>query len=91
MNSAPIAARIDRPWRRLPTMRPYIQVSETGISRIANSSRKFENVVGFSNGIAELTLKKPPPLVPSSLMISCDATGPRAIEPEPPPGPANET
>jgi hypothetical protein len=33
--------------------------------------------VGFSNGIAELTLKKPPPLVlPSSLIASCEATGP---------------
>ena len=31
--------------------------------------------MGFSNGIAELTLKKPPPLVPSSLMTSCEATG----------------
>ena len=35
--------------------------------------------LGFSNGWAELTLKKPPPLVPSSLMISWLATGPRAI------------
>ena len=32
----------------------------------------------FSNGMAELTLKKPPPLVPSSLMTSCEATGPTA-------------
>ncbi len=41
-------------------------------------SRKFVSGVGFSNGCALLALKKPPPLVPSSLMISCDATGPIA-------------
>ena len=40
---------------------------------------KFESGVGFSNGCALLALKKPPPLVPHSLMISCDATGPWAI------------
>ena len=35
--------------------------------------------VGFSNGCAELALKKPPPLVPSILMASCEATGPTAM------------
>ena len=34
------------------------------------------NEVGFSNGCAELTLKKPPPLVPSSLIASWLAIGP---------------
>ncbi len=33
---------------------------------------------GFSNGWAELALKKPPPLVPSILMANCEATGPMA-------------
>ena len=42
-------------------------------------SKKFVNPVGFSNGCAELTLKKPPPLVPSFLIASCEATGPIAI------------
>ena len=37
------------------------------------------NGVGFSKGCALLALKKPPPLVPHSLMISCEATGPCAI------------
>ena len=32
--------------------------------------------LGFSNGCAELALKKPPPLVPSSLIASWLATGP---------------
>ncbi len=34
---------------------------------------------GFSYGCAELTLKKPPPLVPSCLMATWLATGPCAI------------
>ena len=42
-------------------------------------SKKLVNPVGFSNGWAELTLKKPPPLVPSFLIASCEATGPIAI------------
>ena len=42
-------------------------------------SIKLLNQVGFSKGCAEFMLKKPPPLVPSILMASCDATGPTAI------------
>ncbi|CAM5259202.1 hypothetical protein SFUMM280S_00492 [Streptomyces fumanus] len=34
------------------------------------------NGVGFSNGWALLALKYPPPLVPSSLIASCEATAP---------------
>ena len=30
-----IAAKIAQPWRRLPTMRPYVQVSAAGITRIS--------------------------------------------------------
>ena len=40
------------------------------------ASTKFESWVPFSNGIAELTLKKPPPLVPSCLIAIWEATGP---------------
>ena len=43
-----------------------------------NSWTKLEKVVAFSNGNAELTLKNPPPLVPSCLMAICEATGPSA-------------
>ena len=50
------------------------------MSRIASISRKFESGVGFSNGCAELTLKKPPPFVPSCLMAICEAAGPSAID-----------
>ena len=39
-------------------------------------SRRFVKPVGFSNGWAELALKKPPPFVPSSLIASWLATGP---------------
>ena len=35
--------------------------------------------VGFSNVVAELALRKPPPLVPSCLMASMKPIGPRAI------------
>ncbi len=40
--------------------------------------KKLLKGVGFSKGCAALTLKKPPPFVPSCLMASCDATGPTA-------------
>ena len=43
-------------------------------------SKKFVKAVGFSNGCAELVLKKPPPFVPSILIASCEATGPMAID-----------
>ena len=39
---------------------------------------------GFSNGIALFTLKKPPPLVPSILIASWEATGPSASVCSPP-------
>ena len=58
--------------RRCSTARPGSAGSPAsrGSSRAASDSRK---------GCAELTLKKPPPLVPSCLMAICDAAGPTAI------------
>ena len=76
MNSVIIAPKTIQPWRRLPTMRPYIAVRPAGMIRIASISTKLENHVGFSYGIAEFTLKNPPPLVPSILIASWPATGP---------------
>ncbi len=40
---------------------------------------KFESGVAFSKGCAELTLKKPPPFVPSCLIMICEAAGPTAM------------
>ena len=57
---------------------PKVQVSADGIAKIANIDQKFDHGVGFSNGCAELTLKKPPPLVPSCLIAIWLATGPIA-------------
>ena len=45
----------------------------------AQISMRLVQALGFSKGWAELALKKPPPLVPSSLMISWLATGPIEI------------
>ena len=60
----------------LPTIRPKVRGSEKLITSSRKISTQFVHVVGFSNGCAELALKKPPPLVPSSLMASWLATGP---------------
>src|SRR5579864_8876483 len=60
-------------------IRPSVYVRPADTAKIENSSIKFEYGVGFSNGCALLALKNPPPLVPHSLMISCDATGPCAM------------
>ena len=40
------------------------------------------NPFGLSNGCAEFALKMPPPLVPSSLIASCEAVAPVYSEPE---------
>jgi hypothetical protein len=53
-------------------MTPKVRGSEKEIHRSRKISIQFVHVVGFSNGCAELALKKPPPFVPSSLMTSCD-------------------
>jgi hypothetical protein len=83
-SSRSIATYSAQPWRRLPTMRPNVAVRPAGMIRMSSISNAFVIPLGFSNGIAELTLKKPPPLVPSSLMTSCDATGPSASVDGPP-------
>ena len=46
------------------------------MTRIAKISSRSVTELGFSKGWAELALNGPPPLVPSSLMASCEATGP---------------
>ena len=59
-------------------MRPKTKHSAAGMRSIEIICTKFVSGVGFSYGCAELALKKPPPLVPSILMASCEATGPMA-------------
>ena len=74
--TAAIAAKIAQPWRRSPAMRPNVAVSANGMTRMRSFSSQFVSGVGFSNGWAELALTKPPPLVPSSLIASCDGDRP---------------
>src|SRR5580704_935583 len=59
-----------------PTILPNARGVENGISSSRKISKMFVNGLGFSNGWAELTLNQPPPLLPRSLMTSCDATVP---------------
>ena len=73
-----MAASRAQPCLRSPTIWPNVMQEAAGIRRIARHSRKFASGVGFSYGWAELTLKKPPPLVPSCLMATWDAAGPTA-------------
>ena len=67
-----IAANRTQPCRTLPTILPKVYVSAAAIARIENISTKLASGVAFSNGWAELTLKNPPPFVPSCLIAICD-------------------
>ena len=62
-----------------PTILPNVRGSANGITSSRKISNQLLNGFGFSNGCAELALKKPPPLLPISLMTSCEATGPPTI------------
>ena len=48
------------------------------MQRISEHLEEVREPVRVLERIAELTLKKPPPLVPELLDVSCEATGPRA-------------
>jgi hypothetical protein len=78
-NRKAIAAKTAQPCRTEPVICPRVLVRPAPIEKMRTISRKLVPGVGFSYGCAELALKNPPPLVPSSLMASCDATGPWAI------------
>ena len=65
-----IAARMTHPCRVSPANLPTMYASPDGMTRIASVCKKLVIGEGFSNGCAELALKKPPPLVPSSLIDS---------------------
>ena len=78
-HSPPMTASSDTPCRIEPTIRPKVRVSATGMTSIRKISIRFESGFGFSKGCAELALRMPPPLVPSSLIASWDAAGAIAI------------
>ena len=61
-------------------MVPKVRGRLNGIASIRMIWNRLVQPVGFSNGCAELALKKPPPLVPSSLIASWEATGPPGID-----------
>ena len=60
-------------------MRPKTLVSAAPRAKIETIWTRFDRAVGFSNGWAALALKNPPPLVPSILIATWEATGPTAI------------
>ena len=78
-------ANTARPWRRSLTMRPNVNAKANGMMTIAHISMKLLNGPVFSNGCAEFTLKKPPPLVPSCLMATWLAAGPPGMSCSVPP------
>ena len=86
-----MTASRETPWRIEPTIRPKVRVSATGITRSRKISRMFESGFGFSKGCAELALKMPPPLVPSSLIDSWEAVGASAMVDGRPSGPMTST
>ena len=79
-----MTATIARPCRRSPTIVPNVRGSEKEMHSSRKISSQFVHTVGFSNGCAELTLAKPPPFVPRSLMTSWLAIGPPVSVCEPP-------
>ena len=75
-----MTARSAHPWRVLPDH------DAEGVGQGAGDQQDQEDLqvmlesgVGFSKGWAELALKKPPPLVPNSLIASWEATGPMGM------------
>src|SRR5579859_7502745 len=72
------------PNHTTPSVAAASHEMRTGPRKISSICTRPENAVGFSNGCAELALKKPPPSPLNSLIASCEATGPIAISCLPP-------
>ena len=70
----------DRPALPAAADHAPVGVRQRGRDRAASPASRGSSSArsGSRTGYDELTLKKPPPLVPSTLMISCEATGPPA-------------
>ena len=73
---AAITATITRACLRRPMSRPNMNTIANGAAMTSSRSKRFVKPVGFSNGWAPPTPYMLPPLVPSSLMTSIEATGP---------------
>ncbi len=74
-----MAAKSAQPWRRSRTSFPKVKQQAAGMRRMARIWARLAKGVGFSKGWAPFAPKKPPPLVPSILMATWEAAGPRAI------------
>jgi hypothetical protein len=79
-----ITARRASACLRRPIMRPNMTMIANGKTMTSSSSKMFVKPVGFSNGCAPPTPYMLPPLVPSSLMTSMEATGPPGMSCVPP-------
>src|ERR1700730_1634474 len=71
-----ITASSAKPCLLSRTILPNVRGRVNGMSRRRKISKMLVNGFGLSNGWDELALKKPPPLLPRSLMTSCEATAP---------------
>ena len=74
-----MTAKTTAAWRMRPMMRPNIHTHAMGTRMIEIIDSAFVQRFGFSNGCVLFGPKKPPPLVPSCLMATNAATGPRAM------------
>ena len=74
-----IAPKSAKPCLTLPTHLPKVTARPKGRTRQRKISRELVSPVGFSKGAAALALRKPPPLVPRSLIASMAAIGPWAM------------
>jgi hypothetical protein len=79
VNTIVIAASTAHPCRVSFTIGRRCSQSAAGDQEDREQLEEVGERVGFSNGLGELMLKNPPPLVPSCLMAICEAAGPTAM------------
>ncbi len=77
--SSIITPKITAACARSRIILPNMTIEAIGMMMIETTSRRLLHGLGFSNGWDEFGPKKPPPLVPSCLIETSAATGPRAI------------
>ena len=74
-----MTAKITRPCRFLPIIRPKRKGKAKGMRICEMTSTMLLSGVGFSKGKEELGPKKPPPFVPRCLIATWLAAGPRGM------------